>query len=81
MISTEMTSREVTAEFARRMRIAVLSATGDAGGDSAEIVVHDLLGPSLDPIPKQAKQYCQVFNENLAGLFPDLTPRRNCGIL
>lgn len=68
MITVEMTSREVTAEIARRLRIPVLSIAGGAGGDGAELVCYDLLGLSPAPIPKHAKQYRQFFHEALGAL-------------
>lgn len=68
MITTEMTSREITAEMAKRLRIPVISIAGGAGGDGAELVVHDLLGIIPTPIPKHAKQYRQLFMESVAGL-------------
>jgi len=68
MITTEMTSREVTSELAKRLRIPVLSIAGGAGGDGAELVCYDLLGMSPLPIPKHAKQYRQFFNEALGAL-------------
>jgi 3-methyl-2-oxobutanoate hydroxymethyltransferase len=68
MITTEMTPYQVTTEMAKRLRIPVLSIAGGAGGDGAELVVHDLLGIIPTPIPKHAKQYRQFFNDAVAGL-------------
>ena len=65
-MTIELTSNEVTAYIAKKLRIPVISVAAGAPADGSELVIYDLLGfqPTYT-MPKHAKYYRTFFEDSI----------------